>query len=61
MLNQSGATMWLKLSDGATLNELATRLMDVFGISRERALEDAGAFVASCLERNLIRASDSTA
>ncbi len=54
-LNESGALLWGLLTEGADKNALEARLTEEYGISRERAAADAGAFLdslrkAGCLE-----------
>lgn len=53
-INPSGAIMWQRLVDGATVDELASSLVETFKVSRDRALEDATDFVSVCLERGLV-------
>jgi hypothetical protein len=45
-INGAGATLWRRLHQGeATLEELAEALVERYGIGREQAHADAGAFV----------------
>ena len=44
--NSAGALLWKQLADGATPDELADRLVSTYGIERERAERDVGAFLA---------------
>jgi hypothetical protein len=53
-LNRSGATLWERLSAGATLDELADSLCARFGIDVERARADAEEFVNVLRERDLL-------
>jgi hypothetical protein len=53
-LNRSGATLWERLSAGASLDELAEALCARFGIDVERARADAGDFVKVLRERDLL-------
>jgi hypothetical protein len=53
-LNQSGAIMWPHLVSGTTLEELISLLVETFDVPTDRARQDAGAFVAMCLERGII-------
>ena len=53
-LNGSGRVLWMRLSEGATTADLADSLTSTYGITEERALGDARAFVASLKEQNLV-------
>jgi hypothetical protein len=44
--NSAGALLWKQLADGATPDELADRLVSEYGIERERAERDVGAFLS---------------
>ena len=44
--NSAGALLWKQLTDGATPDELADRLVTTYGIERERAERDVAAFIA---------------
>jgi hypothetical protein len=52
--NGSGAILWQMLATGATLDSLAERLMETFGIDQDRAQGDAKAFVDNLAERDLL-------
>ena len=52
--NPAGALLWQMLSDGATRAELATRLVDEYGIELERAETDVDAFLAELARRGLL-------
>ena len=52
--NAAGAILWQMLAVGATLNSLAERLVEKFGIDRDRAQADAKAFVDRLAERDLL-------
>jgi hypothetical protein len=52
--NPAGSLLWTMLASGATREELATRLVETFGIDRERAETDVDAFLASLDERGLL-------
>jgi hypothetical protein len=44
--NGAGALLWKQLADGATQEELVSRLVDTYGIARELAERDVAAFLA---------------
>lgn len=46
-LNQSGAFLWERLTEGSTLEELAKALEERYGVSEESAAEDAAEFLAT--------------
>jgi hypothetical protein len=52
--NPAGSLLWTMLASGATREELAARLVETFGIERERAEADVDAFLASLDERGLL-------
>jgi hypothetical protein len=52
--NPAGSLLWTMLASGATREELAARLVETFGIDRERAETDVDAFLASLDERGLL-------
>ncbi len=54
-LNASSGVLWEQLGHGATIGELAQRLVSTYDISEGRALADAEAFVASCDRNKLLR------
>jgi hypothetical protein len=44
--NPAGSVLWKELADGTTESRLADRLVETFGIERDRAERDVQAFVA---------------
>jgi hypothetical protein len=52
--NPAGALLWSMLATGASRDELAGRLVETFGIERERADADVAAFLDSLSARNLL-------
>ena len=52
--NGAGAILWQMLATGATLDSLAERLVETFGIDQDRAQADAKAFVDNLAERDLL-------
>lgn len=52
--NPAGAILWQMLATGATRAALADRLVETFGIDRERAEADVAAFVDSLATRGLL-------
>ena len=53
-VNETGALLWPLLSDGAGADRLAEELVTTFGVERERADRDVGAFLAGLGERGLV-------
>ena len=53
-LNGSARVLWEALADPASLDQLATVLVDEFGIDDERASIDARAFVDELRRRRLL-------
>jgi hypothetical protein len=53
-LNGSAKQLWLRLADGATSEELATMLTDLYQISPEQARTDAESFLSNLTDRKLI-------
>lgn len=54
-LNESGGLLWDALACPASVDELAGRLADRYGLDAERAAADAERFVASLAGRGLVR------
>jgi len=52
--NSSGALLWQMLAAGTTRGALALRLVETFGIPRERADADVAAFLEHLVVRNLL-------
>jgi len=52
--NRSATVLWPLLESGASREQLAQRLVDEFGVSRERAEGDVSAFVDQLAELGLI-------
>jgi hypothetical protein len=53
-LNQTGAWLWERLEQPRTVSELADGLAAEFGIERDRALDDVGAWAADLRGRSLL-------
>jgi hypothetical protein len=53
--NASGLELWRALAEGADHDDLVSRLVDVFGIGRERAAQDVDAFLAVVSAKRLLR------
>jgi hypothetical protein len=53
-LNGTGAILWPALVEGATPEELRERLVDSYGIERERAAADVRAFLAALADVGLL-------
>ena len=59
-INETGKVLWGALTDGATHEELADRLVDTFGVDQSRASTDVDAFTTELESRGLlIREDDS--
>jgi hypothetical protein len=54
-INESGLELWRALARGTTTQELADTLRESYGLTPERAAEDAERFVASLHERGLLQ------
>lgn len=54
MANDTGSILWPLLEEGATDSELASVLVDRFGIDAERAGADVAAFVAQLRALTLV-------
>lgn len=55
-LNSSAKLLWLSLSGGATVTELASALVDRFGISDVQAEKDVREFLDVLEDRSLLQA-----
>jgi Coenzyme PQQ synthesis protein D (PqqD) len=53
-VNPTGASIWPALLEGATRDELVTKLHGSFDIDRPRAEADVDAFVRTLRERDLL-------
>lgn len=53
-VNNTGATLWPALQEGATAGQLATMLEERFAVSREVADADVRAFLSSLLVRGVV-------
>ncbi len=53
-VNESGRVLWLRLAEGATLDDLAGELQREYGLDAADAKRDAEAFVTSLRERDLL-------
>lgn len=53
-INDSGAALWSRLTEGATRAELADALVSEYEIDRDLALRDVDAFVAMLAEHKLL-------
>lgn len=53
-INDSGSILWPRLVEGATRPELASALVEAFGIEPDRAQADVDAFVGALAEHDLI-------
>ena len=53
-LNTAAASLWQALEKGATERQLVESLCTAFGIGADRAGEDVKAFIACCVERDLL-------
>lgn len=56
-INSSGVAMWARLVTGATLDQLAAVLTDMFGLPEERARADAQSFLQACKDREFVKVS----
>ena len=54
-LNETGGMLWEALAEPRTVAELATHLAEQTGIERERAANDAAAFVQALLDLGAVR------
>jgi hypothetical protein len=52
--NRAGATMWRKLADGATREELVAALVARFEVDEMTAARDVDRFLAALRERKLL-------
>ena len=55
-INHSGAEIWRMLQHGATVGQLATRLVDSYGIEKTRATEDVRQFLQMLESHDLVEA-----
>jgi hypothetical protein len=53
-LNPTGSVLWLLLADGATQQQLVSKLVEEFAVDESTARGDVLAFVASCRENGLL-------
>lgn len=53
-LNGSARELWLRLSDGATTDELSATLVATYGIDEEQAGADAVSFLEELIDRSLV-------
>jgi Coenzyme PQQ synthesis protein D (PqqD) len=53
-INGSGRTLWDRLVDGATLDELVAALVERYGIGTEQAKQDVHGFVESLTACSLL-------
>ena len=53
-LNESAKVLWNALVDGATLDELATKLTEVYDVTMEQAKESCVKFVSKLSEANIL-------
>lgn len=53
-LNGSGRTLWERLSDGCTEDELVDALVERYDVDRDRATADVTGFLADLRNRDLI-------
>ncbi len=52
--NPAGTLLWKALNDGATRQDLASVLVEEFGIENDRALADVDAYLTSLRENDLL-------
>jgi hypothetical protein len=57
-LNPTASIIWQQLSEGRSPEEIAIRLANDFGISRERALADVNELVQQLEAQHLLDSSD---
>lgn len=53
-VNESGRTLWLRLAEGASLDDLAGELETEYGLDPVDARRDAEAFLKSLQDRDLL-------
>lgn len=53
VLNETGEQMWEWLSAPSTIEDLARKLIEIYGITEDAARVDAASFVQVMLERGL--------
>ncbi|HEX2946624.1 MAG TPA: PqqD family protein [Clostridia bacterium] len=54
-LNESGAFLWKKLSEGAEMDELLSGLLSEYDVDEETAKADIQEFVAQLREKGLLQ------
>jgi hypothetical protein len=52
--NPAGAILWRALEDGSTRSGLAERLIETYGIDRERALADVDVYLGQLAAQGLL-------
>jgi hypothetical protein len=52
--NESGVSLWRRLAEGATAEQLVDELVSAFGIEPERATADVCSFLDELEARNLL-------
>jgi hypothetical protein len=57
-INRAGATLWPLLVDGATREQLASRLQAEFGIDGDQAGADVDVFLGDLREQELLETAD---
>jgi hypothetical protein len=58
-LNATGALLWERLADWASIDDLAAMLVDAFGLEATEARRDVLRFVDDCEEAGLVEGSES--
>jgi Coenzyme PQQ synthesis protein D (PqqD) len=58
--NDSGSLLWSALAAGTTRGELASRLVDAYGIDAEKAAADVDSFLNDLRERDLLDETGAT-
>jgi hypothetical protein len=53
-VNRTGAALWPALSAGATQEELATRLVEAYGVDRDDASRDVARFLDALRSHGLL-------
>lgn len=53
-LNSSGATVWLRVSEGAAIDSAAAELAEKYGVDREQSAADVAEIVDAFLKAGLI-------
>jgi hypothetical protein len=52
--NESGTVLWEALAEGTTREELARKLIDLYGIAEDEARRDVDAFLAEAERQELL-------